>query len=180
VRVRKRQSRKPHPFYKSGRKDGAPAKSARFGKRPLQANIRTLEERGGAAPEKTLSEETEEYNSRFLSAQADAFTGSERRSEGRPAPFGMTVAGRCESIVGRCESTVDGWGKCESTVRNVKIRSLRKGGSAASRLWSCLGRFLRRALSARRTLKGAAAMSAYTSSASGWMSSLPLVFLAIR
>ena len=78
MRVRKRQSRKPHPFYKSSRKDGAPAKSARVGKRPLQANIRTLEERGGAAPKKTSVQEMEKYNSRFLSAQADAFTPQDR------------------------------------------------------------------------------------------------------
>jgi hypothetical protein len=89
-------------------------------------------------PEKTSVRETEKYNSRFLSAQADAFTGSERGREGRPAPFGMTVAGRCES-----------------TVRNVNIRTLEKR-------------------------EGAVSKSAYTSSASGWMSSLPFVFLAIR
>jgi hypothetical protein len=57
---------------------------------------------------------------------------------------------------------------------------LRKGASAASRLWSCLGCFLPRALSSRRARTGVAPKSVYTSSASGWMSSLPLVFFAIR
>ena len=53
---------------------------------------RTLENRKGAAtPRDTEGQE------RFLSAQADAFTGSERGRKNRSAPFGMTV-GRWEPV----------------------------------------------------------------------------------
>jgi hypothetical protein len=40
-----------------------------------------LKNASGAGPKKTSVQETEKYNSRFLSAQPDAFTGSEREEE---------------------------------------------------------------------------------------------------